>query len=731
MIKLNPQQEDAVKHLDGPLLILAGAGSGKTRVIVNRIVHLIQQHKIQPHHILAVTFTNKAANEMKERIRAMLGYAPGLTIGTFHSICARILRKECMHLGLIESFTIIDDSEQIVRVKRAMTAAGFNVGNLVPRAVLDSISRAKNAFLTPDQYEEQAGFNIFQKQVAKIFTEYEKGLKADYSLDFDDLLIKTVNLLNDVPEVTARYQDRFRYIMVDEYQDTNSAQYQLIQRLAERYRNIMVVGDDDQSIYHWRGAEIGNILNFSKDFPGARIIKLEQNYRSSQAILSAASELMKNNSRRMEKKLWTDRKGGEKPVLASVLDERAEARYIIREIKRQKGDDGRSYKDFAVFYRINAQSRVFEEEMLAAQLPHKVMGNVGFFKRKEIKDLLSYLRLILNPFDSGACRRIINVPRRGIGRTTVQVLEEFAESKNKDLFSAIEMVDECDILQGHKKDRVSNFKSLIQDLIRISRSQTIPSFFKQLLQLSEYQAIYENLDTPEAVVSLEIIQEFENLVADYHERVGGDLKEFADYLSLHDSQEESGTTDKEKKVDRDYVSLLTLHNAKGLEFPVVFISGLEEGMCPYFRDKDEMKLQELEEERRLLYVGMTRAEERLFLCSGVERRLHGKVRHSKPSRFIREIPEEMMESQNMTVRAAPVSMNGHSQSRSDGPGVCISHPTSGAEFKPGERVLHQKLGRGIVLRCDGTGPTAKITISFDRAGQRKLLLGVCRLVKLN
>nr|HPQ40883.1 UvrD-helicase domain-containing protein [bacterium] len=438
-MKLNPQQQDAVNHKDGPILILAGAGSGKTRVIVNRIVKLIESDAVPPWQILAVTFTNKAANEMRERITVMLGLSDTcpVTIGTFHALCVRILRREHPYAGLGGNFTICDDTEQLSRIKRAMTETGVSPDRLTPKSIQATISRAKNDFLSPQKMKQDAGKNMYLSLAAEVYAVYETGLRADQAVDFDDLIVRTVRLFRDEPAVLEKYQNRYRYILIDEYQDTNNAQYQLVLLLAQRYRNIMAVGDDDQSIYRWRGAEVSNILNFSRDFPGTKTIKLEQNYRSTQVILSAASALMTHNTHRTQKTLWTDRQGGELIQVGFWESDRREAEQVATAMQ-QLVNEGYAWEDFAIFYRTNAQSRVFEEHFQNSGIPYRVIGNISFFRRREVKDLLAYIRITLNPSDSAALLRIINVPRRGIGKKTIDIITQAAATQATDHFSAIE-----------------------------------------------------------------------------------------------------------------------------------------------------------------------------------------------------------------------------------------------------------------------------------------------------
>jgi len=710
-VKLNQQQQAAVDHRDGPILILAGAGSGKTRVIINRIINLITKEEIPSWQILAVTFTNKAATEMKERIAAFsnIQRADEVNIGTFHSICVRILRRECEKIGLHRNFTICDDSEQIARIKIAIAEADLNTDRMKPKVVQSAISKFKNNFRTPQDIEKDAGANVYSIAVAKVYYFYERALKSDHSMDFDDLIIRTVNLFKNEPEVLEKYQNRYRYIMIDEYQDTNQAQYEFVTLLAQRFRNVMAVGDDDQSIYKWRGAEVTNILNFEKDFPGSRTIKLEQNYRSTQIILSAATELMKNNQDRHKKALWSNRKDGEQIEYKICSSDREEAETIARVIKSKVEREDKKYSDFAVFYRINAQSRVLEEMFHKSRIPNRIVGNISFFKRKEVKDLLAYIRLTLNPFDSGACRRIINVPRRGIGKKTQTMLEKIAEDKNLDLFSAVDVAVSENLLSSNKAKHLQIYLELINDLIRYERTHTAQDYVKHCIESTGYRSLYEQDNSAEAQASLEIISEFENMVTDFTQRTDGNLSEFADYLSLHNTDED----DVEDNTDK--VNLMTLHNAKGLEFPVVFISGLEDGLSPLIRTGDADEGVDIEEERRLFYVGMTRAKDKLYLTGAEFRVLYGKSMKRTPSRFIHEIPDEFVEvakkkSVKQSSRIATLKVQ--------------------YDYSIGERVYHGSWKNGTILSCSGSGPKAKLIISFDRYGKKKIMAGLANLVRL-
>lgn len=721
-MKLNPQQQEAVNHKDGPILILAGAGSGKTRVIVNRIVKLIQSDNIPPWQILAVTFTNKAANEMRERIMDMLALSEKcpVTIGTFHAICVRILRREhhCLHLN--PNFTICDDSEQMARIKRVLSDMGVSPDRIKPKSIQATISRVKNDFVSPGEFRDAAGKNMYLSVAADVYERYEAGLRADHSVDFDDLITKTVQLFRNEPAVLEKYQNRYRYIMIDEYQDTNNAQYQLVLLLAQRYRNVMAVGDDDQSIYRWRGAEVTNILNFTRDFPGAKTVKLEQNYRSTQTILSAASALMMQNRNRNPKNLWTEKKGGEAIDVTFWESDREEAHGVGRIIRSMVNDRCFAWDDFAVFYRTNAQSRILEEVFQGKDIPHRVIGNISFFKRKEVKDLLAYIRLTLNPSDSSALLRVINVPRRGIGKKTIEMIASMATDRGTDLFTALENLVDDSGLTAHKQKHVTVFRDLIRDLIRFERTHSAGEFVAYCLEKTGYRAQFETDRSPEAAASLEIIEEFESTVADFSSRNQGSLADFADYLSLFsqdDDDDESPSTGK--------VQLLTLHNAKGLEFPVVFLTGFEDGICPLLNFSDENSTEHLEEERRLVYVGMTRAKEKLFLSVAERRFRYGRISEQQPSRFLTELPDQYLTMHN-TKRNTATHHRRPDNGLPELPGVSGKKP-----YSIGARVRHAKWGSGTILQVAGSGAKAKIVVRFDRWGTKKLLAAFAALIPLN
>lgn len=709
---LNHQQEIAVNHTEGPILVLAGAGSGKTRVIVNRIHRLISECSIPSWQILAITFTNKAANEMRERLQAILGTDIQLNIGTFHSICARILRVEHQYLGYHSNFTITDEVDQLTRIKKGIQEAGINPEHLTGRQLISMISKAKNRFETPETMLKNAQGNPFYQAVALVYANYERNLKADQTLDFDDLLVKTVLLLKNEPSILEKYQNRFQYILIDEYQDTNPAQYEFVHLLGQRYRNVMAVGDDDQSIYGWRGAEISNILNFTRDFPGAKTIKLEQNYRSTQMILSAASAMMLHNSNRNPKNLWTERRGGDRISRTIWPSDRMEAEAIGCQIEKLIDKGSIKYGDIAIFYRINAQSRLLEEVLQSHRIPYRVIGNISFFKRKEVKDLLAYIRLILNPFDSGACRRIINVPKRGIGKTTVDMLEKLAIQQNCDLFTSIERSLNEKILNEHKLQNVKKFYDIVNELIQYERTHPAAEFIDKMIELTGYRSSYEMDESIEAKTSLEIVDEFLNTVAEFSSRGENRLADFADYLSLYGESD-----DDQKGLERDQVQLMTLHNAKGLEFPIVFITGLEENLCPLIRADDTSESGSLEEERRLMYVGMTRAKEKLFLYGANERFLYGRQLQQIPSRFLDEIPDEYIE----VVRECSPK----------GSKTPVTELSTELDYKTGQRIRHPSWGSGTVIHSLGSGPKARLTIRFDRHGLKKIIAGLANLIRLN
>ncbi len=633
---LNKEQKQAVSHCDGPLLVLAGAGSGKTRVLTHRIANLIDTHKVYPSNILAITFTNKAAREMRERIDSLIGaLANDMWVGTFHSICIRILRRDIEKLGYDRSFVIYDTADQTTVIKECLRELNINEKNFPPKSVLETIGKQKDELIDSNKFESLYASDFRMGKIAKIYSLYQKKLKRNNALDFDDIIMNTIRLFKENPEVLDYYQRRFRYILVDEYQDTNTAQYTLVRLLSEAHGNLCVVGDDDQSIYGWRGANIRNILDFEKDFNDCTVIKLEQNYRSTQIILDAANEVIANNSGRKRKKLWTDNKGGSKIVLIENDNEHEEAMNTAREITRLIDEESRSYKDFAVLYRINAQSRVLEEMFMREGIPYKIIGGQKFYDRKEIKDIIAYLRLIQNPADNVSLKRIINVPKRGIGDTTVDNAESIASQMGLSLFGTISNAQEIPGL-ARAANKLTSFVTMIEKLRTISKAVGIASLMDAVAQDTGILREYETENSVESLTRIENIKELKSVALEF-EKISEDksLEEFLAHISLvSDIDNLEG--------EQDYVVLMTMHSAKGLEFPVVFIPGMEEGVFPGYRAMTEGPDQ-LEEERRLCYVGITRAREKLYMSNAKFRTLFGNSSYNRPSRFISEIPEELVD----------------------------------------------------------------------------------------
>jgi len=638
--RLNDRQREAVTTTEGPLLIVAGAGSGKTRVLTHRIAYLIATRKAPPWGILAITFTNKAAREMQERVSSLVG-AEGrdIWVSTFHSMCVRILRKDIERIGYKTNFTILDSDDQLSVIRGCLKDLNLDPKRHEPRGILSMISSAKNELLDADQYAARAGQDPMKKIAAQVYELYERKLRSNHALDFDDLIMKTIQLFKREPEVLDFYQKKFRYIHVDEYQDTNHAQYMLCRQLAAAHRNLCVVGDSDQSIYRWRGADISNILNFEHDYPDATTILLEQNYRSTGYILQAANSVIGNNKGRKPKKLWTDKGEGEKIKIYYADSEHAEGYYIVSEIQRHLKEDGRSYRDHAILYRTNAQSRVIEEIFLKSNIPYQIVGGIRFYERKEIKDLLAYLRLVSNPDDDISFLRIVNEPKRGIGAASLDKLAEYAARRGLSIFASLDELDAIEI--GTKqKNALHDFKQLIDNLNRMSEYVSVTELTEKLLEMSGYRAQLVQEDTLESQARVENIDEFLSVTQDFEEKnEDKTLIAFLTDLALIadiDTLAEDGAED-----PSDKVTLMTMHSAKGLEFPYVFVVGMEEGVFPHSRALTDPE--ELEEERRLAYVAITRAEEELVLSCAQMRTLFGRTNRNLPSRFLKEIPEEVTE----------------------------------------------------------------------------------------
>jgi DNA helicase-2/ATP-dependent DNA helicase PcrA len=718
LAQLNPMQQLAVKHDTGPLLLLAGAGSGKTRALTHRIAWLILKYKVDPWQILAVTFTNKAAGEMKERLEELLGDVQGLWVSTFHAACVRILRQEIEALGFKRNFSIYDDQDQERLLKTLLQELGLDEKTLKPRAVAAAIDRAKNRGLWPDQLDDG---DYHAAQITRIYALYQERLQQSNALDFGDLLMQTVRLLEEHPAVLDKYRQRFHYILVDEFQDTNQVQYRLVHLLASGHGNLCVVGDDDQSIYRWRGAEIGNILGFERDYPGCETIRLEQNYRSSSTILDAAGAVVAHNTGRKVKKLWTENAAGEGVTLETLPDDLEEGRFLAGEIGHLKRN-GRRLRDLAVFYRTNAQSRVIEEALRNEGLPYVMFGGVKFYSRMEVKDVLAYLRIINNPADSVSARRIVNVPARGIGSVTVARIAEF-ETEAGGFLPACRRALERGALSGAAASKVKAFVTLLEDFSVRAGTTPYPQLTSELIEETGYGPQLRAERTEEARNRMDNL---EQLLAGMEEHFSseGTLEEYLEQVAL--------ITDVDSyDASLDRVTLMTLHAAKGLEFPVVFMAGMEEQLFPHSRSAESRE--ELEEERRLCYVGMTRAMEKLYLTHARRRRIFGDYQFNPPSRFLSEIPAHLLDRPTASGLHKPASHNLASLFDQVEPDFSAEDPfldEHDVRIVPdaeeglciGLQVRHVKFGIGTVRRIEGQGDNQKVTVYFHRFGPKKLLV---------
>ncbi len=719
---LNPEQREAVETIEGPLLVLAGAGSGKTRVLVHRLAYLIGVCGIPPENLLAVTFTNKAAAEMRERVEKILGPEAGsLWVSTFHSTCVRILRREIHHLGLSRGFAIYDEADSLAALKEVLRRRGLDPKAHDPRRLRWRIDQWKNGGVLPAQAAAEAR-DPETEDAADLYNDYQRILAEANALDFGDLILQTTQLFDRFPEVLRHYRERWQYVLVDEYQDTNRVQYDLVNQLAGGHRNLCAVGDPDQSIYAWRGADIRNILDFERDYPEARTVKLERNYRSRKPILDGASAVVSNNRRRHEKQMLAERGDGERIRFYEAQDERDEAQFVVRELLGAVRDGGRAYRDIAIFYRTNAQSRPFEEELLKYDVPYAVIGGVRFYERAEIKDALAYLRLLQNPTDRAALARVVNRPARGIGRTTLERAETLAERAADPLLEALRQL-EARGEAGRTGAKIRAFSALLDELAEQLDGQHVSETIARILERSGYLGSLEKEGTPEAEARLENLRElvsaaedFEAQNEDFADEERSPLELFLDQVAL--------VADVDSLDDRaDRVSLMTAHSAKGLEYPQVFLVGLEEGILPHAasaRDADG-----LEEERRLFYVGMTRAMESLTLTCAEERRRFGSRTYAVPSRFLSEIPESLLEGElprGDDLGPRPVHF------RESARDLDYSYSQDGGgEIQPGLRVRHPVFGEGTVVSVAGNGPQTKLRIRFERAGMKTILLRFANL----
>jgi len=718
---LNERQREAVLHGEGPLLILAGAGSGKTRVLTYRIAYLIEERGVFPGNILAITFTNKAANEMKERVANLLGGdIDNIWMGTFHSIGVRILRRDIDKIGYEKNFSIYDRDDQITLMKECIKEKDVNKDIYKESSVLGTISHLKDKLIAPDTYINENYSNLYARNLGELYALYQKKLKQYNALDFDDLIIKTVELFRSAPEVIDYYQRKFQYIFVDEFQDTNKSQYELIRALTGKYKNICVVGDPDQSIYGWRGADITNILNFEKDFKDTTTILLEQNYRSTKNILNVANHIIKNNMERKDKELWTDNEEGNQVIVEKLLDDKVEAEFVANKIE-ELVDEGYSLNDMAILYRTNAQSRSFEDALRRRNINYKLVGGVKFYDRKEIKDIVAYLRLIQNPSDDISLKRIINVPRRGIGKSTLEKIEKMAQEKDESMYSVLMEISHIKGISTRAKNSISAFVEMMSNLMAMSEIMSIDDFINHVVHKIGYMEELEKEGTIEAQSRLENIKEFISVAVDFVvDNPEGSLEDFLSSISL------LSDVDKTEDIENS-VTMLTVHSAKGLEFPVVFLVGMEEGLFPIARalEKDS----DMEEERRLCYVAVTRAEELLYITYTQMRTIYGRTSYSQPSRFIEEIPEELIDSSTVHRRKVDLRspfINVVDYTRDEGlkPKDTASTKVDGGDMDVGTKVSHKKWGQGTVVQMKDKGNDKEIVIAFDTVGLKRLLLSL-------
>ena len=744
---LNDKQKEAVLATEGPCLVIAGAGSGKTKVLTHKIAYLISEKNVKPYNILAITFTNKAASEMKQRVEKIVGdVAQEMWMGTFHSICVRILRRFIDRIGFDTSFLIFDTSDQKTVVKECLKALNIDDKTFSDRSVLSEISNAKNEMLTPKAYQAKYSGEFRKEKIGQVYELYQKRLRENNAIDFDDIINYTIDILSENPDVLQYYTEKFKYVLVDEYQDTNKAQFTLVTILASRYGNITVVGDNDQGIYSFRGADISNILNFEKDFPGTKIIKLEQNYRCTGNILKAANAVIKHNENKYEKKLWTENEEGSLPCLYQAEDEYDEANYVVKQIEHLKTEEYLKPKDFVILYRMNAQSRAIEDILRRENIPYKIVGGLKFYERKEIKDTISYLRLIHNTSDNLSLKRIINEPKRGIGKTSLDKIQEISDKTGTSMYEIIKHAEEYDL--NRVKANAEEFINLIEELRLKKQELSISELLKEVLNKSGYTRALELENTVEAETRMQNLEEFLTVAIEFEEESADNtLPEFLESITL--------SSDVDEMQDEDNtVTLMTLHSAKGLEFPVVFLVGMEEGIFPGYKSIGEPK--ELEEERRLFYVGITRAKQFLHLTCAKHRTIFGSTSYNAVSRFIKEIPDnlldgvvnndqeekfndmsynweygktsagkvttykfdeaknEIKQKSTYQFRTAESFLSSLSQKQANS-GVDIT------KYKEGMRIYHKKFGEGIIQKIEAEGDDYKLDIQFDKSGHKRLM----------
>ena len=737
---LNPMQRQAVFHTEGPLLILAGAGSGKTRVLTHRIAYLIQEKEVNPWNILAITFTNKAAQEMRERVDRIAGFgSDAIWVSTFHSTCARILRRHIDNLGYDTNFTIYDTDDQKSVIKDVCRRLNVDTKIFKERALLSQISHAKDNLITPDQMEMDAAGDFNQKKTAMVYREYQAALRKNNALDFDDLIVKTVELFQNCDRVLEYYQERFKYIMVDEYQDTNYAQFKFVSLLASRYENLCVVGDDDQSIYKFRGANIENILGYERVFPNAAVIRLEQNYRSTQNILNAANHVIANNAERKEKTLWTENEEGPKIHFRQFMNGFEEAEYIAGEISKAHREGLCQYRDCAILYRTNAQSRLFEEKFINANIPYKIVGGVNFYARKEIKDLLCYLKTVDNARDDLAVQRIINVPKRGIGATTLGRVQDYADKMGISLYEALRVAEEVPSI-GRSLSKIDGFVTFIQMLKSKAQAYTVEDLLKEIIELTGYVKELEAEDTEEARARIENIDELISKTVTYQQT----MEEQDQPATLAGFLEEVALVADIDTVDpeQDYVLLMTLHSAKGLEFPRVFMAGMETGIFPSYMSINYGDGSELEEERRLCYVGITRAMKELTMTCARQRMVRGETQYNKVSQFVQEIPRDLVDLGHTIQEKKPKmeqvfssdskysQMKQIFQTRAYKPKEFKVTKADALDYQVGDTVRHMKFGVGIVKAIAEGGRDYEVTVDFDKVGIKKMFASFAKLKKI-